>query len=561
MKALFTKPGVSLFLVLVLGAAAYSDTFHVPFIFDDEVQIVQNTAIKDLHEFVFVQGYEYNPRRVVGYFTLALNYALGGYDVTGYHIFNLGVHIANGILVYMLVLTTFGTPVLRSSSLRHFASQIALFAALLFISHPLQTESVTYIVQRFASLATTFYIAAIILYVKMRLSQESGELARAKRITLYLMSLCSIFMAMKTKEIAFTLPVVIILYDLFFFPHRPHRWLSLVPVALSIFIIPLDMLSLKQPVGDILADVGRATFVKSVASRSDYLLSEFSVVLTYIRLLLFPVNQNLLYDYPVFHSFWSLRVIGSFFALLSLFGIAAALYARSRRGGDGALRVVAFGIFWFFITLSVESSFIPITDIIYEHRTYLPSVGIFSSIAVAVAMGLRRCSRRVAIGIVAALSVVIVLFLTGTYRRNAIWRDPETLWLDVITKSPNHAVAHNSYGTFLLSSGRLDEAIEQVEISVGLSPAYGPSHNNLAVMYDKKGWKDQAMNEFRIAAELEPNDPSVHYNLGIAYMYRGLLRPAVDEMKTASRLAPYDPVIRESLAAASRRLSARNPEP
>jgi hypothetical protein len=180
---LLRTPLVHIFLIAALGFLVYSNTFHSSFHWDDSPQIAQNPVIKSLENFTSnSKGYDFNPRRFIGYLTFALNYYVGGGSVTGYHIVNLSIHLINAFLVYFLVLLTFKTPYFTIGNgrgglrfpdsrftIHDSRSFIALFSALLFVLHPLQTEAVTYIVQRVASLSTLFYLLSIVFYIKGRL--------------------------------------------------------------------------------------------------------------------------------------------------------------------------------------------------------------------------------------------------------------------------------------------------------------------------------------------------------------------------------------------------------
>lgn len=216
---------------------SYSNTFNSPFQWDEGKFIAENPIVKDLSYFFEpskAKGFEFYggiKSRYIGYLTFALNYKIHGTDVSGYHIFNLLIHILNAMLVYFLVVLTFRTPFLSNLSLRPRSiggsNLIALLSALLFVSHPIQTEAVTYIFQRLASLVTFFYLLPIVLYIKWRIASYSplplweGVRGRVRwgrviPLLLYLLSLISAILAMKTKENAFTLPLVIMIYEFFF---------------------------------------------------------------------------------------------------------------------------------------------------------------------------------------------------------------------------------------------------------------------------------------------------------------------------------------------------------
>ncbi|MDP2167140.1 MAG: hypothetical protein Q8J64_02275, partial [Thermodesulfovibrionales bacterium] len=387
------KPFVPLVLIALLGILAYSNTFNAPFQWDEQKFIVNNPIVKDLVYFIepsTAENLELYPAlkgRYVGYLTFALNFKIHGLDVRGYHVVNILIHIINSLLVYFLVLLTFRTPYLNNPLFLNNppspplakgglseGNLIALFSALLFVSHPIQTEAVTYIFQRLASLCAFFYLLSLLLYIKSRLTEKNT------RYAFYALSLLSAVLAMKTKENAFTLPLVITLYEFFFFKGSiKSRALRLVPILLTMLIIPLSLIGIDKPVGEIISGIGTATEGYQGISRWDYFLTQFRVIVTYIRLLFLPINQNIDYDYPVFHSFFDLGVLLSFFFLLSVFGSAVYLFYHSKN--NPSFRLISFGVFWFFITLSVESSIIPIPMVINEYRLYLPSFGAFAAAA------------------------------------------------------------------------------------------------------------------------------------------------------------------------------------
>jgi len=368
-----------LLLLSLLATLIYSNTFSVPFQFDDIGNIVEYPWIKDLANFFDLSGSRY-----VGFLSFALNYYVGGLQVFGYHLVNLIIHIVNGFLVYCLVLLLFRAeskdlPLATDNSHLTTASWIAIATALLFVAHPLQTQAVTYIVQRFASLVTLFYLFTVVCYLKWRLV----SLEARSRFLWFGGAVLSTVLAMKTKENSFTLPFVILLVEAVFFrSFTRRRWVTLTPFLLTLAIIPL---SHPGAMGE-----GEAGFAQETAeiSRSDYLFTQFRVIVTYIRLLFVPIQQNLDYDYPIYHSFLEPEVFLSFLFLLSLFAFSLfVIFGSSLTTHRSQLRVMAFGILWFFLSLSIESSIIPIRDVIFEHRLYLPSAGFFMALSVGVMMG------------------------------------------------------------------------------------------------------------------------------------------------------------------------------
>ncbi|MEN8264841.1 MAG: tetratricopeptide repeat protein [Nitrospirota bacterium] len=599
---------LNIFLVVILGLFSYANTFHIPFHFDDKSKIVENHDIRDLDYFAeFLKGkpvsHRYIPeRRIAAYLTFALNYKLNGLNVTGYHIVNLTIHIINAILVYVLLVFAFGLTMTgrthsksSSSSIgkeENVGKLIALFSALLFVSHPLQTQAVTYIVQRLSSLTTLFYLFSLVMYIQSRQttedvsSQESGgSVFSGKNLFFYSLSVVSAVLAMKTKEIAFTLPVVITIYEFIFFKEKAgRRILYLIPLLLTMVIIPLSMTDLEKPVGELISDAAEKTIVQTSMSRLTYLYTQCRVIVTYIGLLFLPVNQSLLYEYPRYHTFFNAAVYLSFLFHSALLGIGAyILYFLRKKTASGVynetslscLRLVSFGIFWFYITLSVESSVIPIIDVINEHRVYLASPGFFImtvSFTFYLANQFRdRWHGSVKMVTTVFMVAVIVLSFVSS-RRNTVWQDEITLWSDVVQKHPGHPTALNNLGEAYASrgqvdkaviyfnrviarypnhpeaysnlsvayagKGQIDKAIEYSERAINIYPDFSKGYSNLGVLYIRKGQPDKAIEYLKKAITLAPRLAKVHYNLGYSYYLKGLLDEAIEAYLKAVKLKP-----------------------
>ncbi len=531
----------------------YSNTLFSPFYFDDENNIIVNYKLRDLSNLWPPSGIRY-----IGYFSFALNYHFGQLDVFGYHLVNIAIHIINGLLVWWLVLLTFKTPVMeKSSSIAQQKYLIAVVSALIFISHPVQTQAVTYIVQRFTSLATLFYLLSLILYIKARflfvyqVSTTRGQKQSTipmQSILCYLASLLSTVLAMMTKEIAFTLPFTIILYDLIFFSpwDTEHQTSSLkrlclfIPFLLTLPIIPFSLIGANRSLGNTITDLGGAIQETEEIPRSVYLLTQFRVIITYIRLLFLPVGQNLDYDFPLSHSLFDPHTLISFLFLLSIFVAALYLLKRSWKTANGYGLLASFGILWFFITLSIESSIIPIRDIAFEHRLYLPSVGAIIAFSSAVFYLFDHTKTRLsplqATGVLLLFTVVPLSI--AAYQRNLVWKDEGTLWGDVVLKSPNKARGHNNLGLAHYHQGQLEEAAKEYNIAVRLKPDYAEAHNNLGLVYYKQGDLSKAILVFQEANQLDPDYVKAYNNLGSVYKKAGRLEEALQAYKTALRLKP-----------------------
>ena len=566
---------IHLLIITVVGFIIYSNTLHFSFHFDDTSNIVENYTLRNLNNLWPPSG-----SRWFGFLTFALNYHVGGLDPFGYHIFNISIHIINAILVYYLVALTFKTTFFTSqksaklltpdSPIHRFTdspSVIALFSALIFVAHPIQTQAVTYIVQRFTSLAAFFYLLSLIMYVKARIST-----LHAARYTIYAISLFSAILAMKTKEISFTLPFIIALYEFSFFTGSPNfepspwrvaegdrtsnfkRLSYLAPFLLTLLIIPLSMVGMNRPLGETIGELRDSTAETTVIGRWSYLFTQFRVIVTYIRLLIFPVNQNVDYDYPIYHSFFEPSVFLSFLFLLLIFAFAVYLFYATRYTLY-ATRLISFGIFWFFITLSVESSIIPIRDVIFEHRLYLPGVGAIMVFVSSIFYVLHIIGRRLKswdlpgrsgysmhiplTAVYLLLTTAIVLILSvAAYERNKVWQDEISLWRDVVRKSPLKARGYANLGTAYGKTGATDEAIKCFKIDLTLMPDDAEIHSDIGSAYGEKGWTDMAVEHLQTALRLRPDLAKAHNNLGVVYSSKRMIDKSIEHLQTAIRLKP-----------------------
>jgi hypothetical protein len=346
---------------------AYSNTFYSSFHFDDNPSIVENPYIKR----VTVENIQYllSTNRPVVDLTLMLNYQLSGLNVVGWHIFNIGCHIANSFMVYMLILWTLQLP-LFAARYAEKAKRMALFGALLFAVHPVQTESVTYIISRSELVTSFFYLMTFFLFIK---AAKTNKLSYT--IAAFFSSLC----AMRSKEWAVTLPAVLFLYDYLFLAEgkiKPvlARWKTYVLIALPWAIVLYKVPLFSSQPG---LSYGFGVQTTSGITPVTYLLTSFNVLWTYVRLLLVPIKQNLDYDYPVAKTLFESPTLLSFLGHVVVVGTAFWLYKKKN------WLLIPFGVAWFYITLSPVQSFVPIIDVIFEHRVYLPSIGFFIVFIVA----------------------------------------------------------------------------------------------------------------------------------------------------------------------------------
>ena len=504
-----TRHFIFVCIIAVLCSIIYSNTLNVPFVFDDLDNILDNRHIRltglDLAGLYEAAFKSLHPARPLANISFALNYYFGKYEVTGYHLVNIAIHLINGILVYFLVLLTFRqlhkTRDNTDKQIPEFSiALVSLFAASIFVAHPVQVQSVTYIVQRMNSLAAMFYFLALLLFITGRLAE-----IKSRRLLLWSGCLGSWVLALGCKQTAATLPLIILLYEWFFFQDLNREWIRknagyLVGTALLLVFISVVYLG-DDPLERILASYKYREF--TIGER---LLTQSRVIVYYLSLLIVPAPSrlNLLPDFTLSHSLFD--PLTTFLSLLVLAGliISAICFARQQR-------LISFCIFWFFINLGIESSVIGL-EIIFEHRLYLPMFAF--AMAAGYLVSIFPSERLILYS--SCMLVIIIVLGTATYSRNKAWTGVVTLWADVVSKNPHSYRAHYNLGKSLQNEGMIDQAIIHYYKAISLKPLHAGAHNNLGIALIDKKLYAEAASHFNKVIEINPLSADAHANLGVA---------------------------------------------
>jgi len=539
-------------IILLLGCLIYSDTLHSPFHFDDIYYIERNPAIANISHIRALAQTMPVPTRIVALLTFAMNYHFHGTEVFGYHLVNIAIHLINAFLVWWLMMLIWESPVLTSIAATSQKQWMSSMAALLFVSHPIQTQAVTYITQRFTSLATMFYLLSICFYIKGR--------GKSKAPFWFSVAAVSAVLGMLTKEIVLTLPLMVLIYEYFFFIPKRNRFTKLQscnPERLSI-ILPSSICNSEEkqyrkqePSANRIKILWVVLFFTliipalysfnvqgifsiqhssgshpgDILTVKTYWLTQFRVITTYIRLLLIPLGQNLLYDYPASYSLFEPATLACFLFLSCLLVCALLLYDKHR--------MISFGMIWFFVTLSVESGVIVIKHVIFEHRVYLPSVGFFMAVSYGVHVLLRQRKKYIMI-----MFILIAVFSLLTYQRNKVWSDDVLLWSDVVKKSPFLAKGHLNLAIAYDNSGQHYQALDSFDrvIASGLDNA--DTYNSRGVCYLNLGKSSLALSDFDRAIELNPREPDFYNNRATIYQSQGEYQRALADFNVALNLKP-----------------------
>lgn len=524
---------VFLIILWLLIFVSYLNVIDAEFQFDDYVTILTNLNIKDL------EGFK-DPKNIMGIFsgqrfvtdlTFAVNYYYDRLHPRWYHIVSIGIHFFAACLVFVL-----------SRKMAHHLSSLdedkagfyGFMTAAVFGLHPLNTQAVSYISQRAEILSTLFFLAAIILFL------ESFERSGPAKGLFSLGVVVSFLFSVWSKLTTISFAGVLFVTDLFV--SRGRNFLKRLPVH-----VPVAALTVMIAVNFIAAtgsshDIGYS--LERIDART-YLLTQFRVVLTYVRLLFLPINQNLDYQYRLSQSILEWDTLASLLCILGL--IVFASLTRKR------YPILAFGIFWFFMTLMPTSSVVPVIDVIFEHRVYLPSVGfafcasffVLKAVDLADHVTSKRISWNRMAGIISVLLLGAMVF--ATVERNWVWQSKMSLWADVVKKSPDKPRAYMNYGQALSEKGFYKESIpfliKGLECPDDGSVSRAELYRELGVSYYKLGMLDEAVNAYQNGRKYAAQDPTLLNNLSIALYDKGDNERAQMYAELAIQYAPQFPDI------------------
>ncbi len=526
------------------GLVVYSNTIHSAFQFDDTTNIVKNPLIRDLANiplFFHENGVTFPSRGLVTT-TFAVNYYFSGLSVESYHWVNISLHLLNGILAYFLALILLTNHLSRPADGRAPTTYVlALFVGLLFVSGPAQTHSVAYIFQRNGLMVSLFYLSSLILFI--RSATGSGI-----RPWLYAASVLSFLCATWSKEIAYSAPVIMFLYYQCFIAKDWRAAGGGLRLTLPFAVVAAASFYL---------GVARDSLQSTDWSLWEYLLTQANVLIEYIKLLLLPLPGSLSvdYDFPLAQTLWEFPTLISSVSLVAIL-VTAFLYI-GRGGGRDHARLPAFSVLWFFIILAPTSSVVSLRDVMVVHRLYLPSLGFYLLLVVAVHSIFSRIvstrwggeERRRQAEFV-TLTCIVLFYGLCAYQHNKVWMTQITLWEDTVKKSPNKIRPHYNLGYAYQRKGMPIKAWREYFICRRIyvsepnvvnfkeRESYSMACNNLGVIYSDAGVYDVAIPVLKEAVRIIPRNTAAHYNLGNAYFRSGRLEPAEAEYKYAIRLRP-----------------------
>ncbi|MFZ2630269.1 MAG: hypothetical protein WA081_02435 [Desulfosalsimonadaceae bacterium] len=536
-KLKLLKNSAFVIILIIAGLLPYASTLHAPFVFDDLNVIVKNNPnlhVKELsfHSLTEAVTTSDGKQRPLSLFTLAINYYYGGTNTFGYHLVNLFIHLLTGVLLFYFLTATLkiSTKIICKKSANHAplytslpAEWIAFLSALIWLLHPLQTNAVTYIVQRMTSLSAMFYVLSMLLYIKGRIQIRTGcpKSAAGFLAGAVLSGLCAIM----SKETAAILPLFILLYEWFFFQDlRPISAKALFAgTALSFILVGiLSHLFLgSHPMDRILADYDQWNF-----TMPERVMTEFRVIIYYFSLIFFPHPGRLMvdYDYPISHSFMDPPTTLISALLVAMLFFTAIVSAKKHR-------LFSFCLIWFLGNLMIESSVIGI-EIIYEHRLYLPSMMICFF---AVYFACHHIRQKWAI--ITMLLAITSILGVWTYQRNRVWASDIGFWEDCAQKSPNDARPIQNLAYTFQQRGDQNQAIQYYQKSLALdnNPI---THYNIGISLSKMEHHLEAVTAYKKAIELNYRSPVVYSKIAYEQVMSGELNAAQDNYRLAVTIKP-----------------------
>jgi len=576
-------------VIVVAALAAYHNSFSGPFVFDDASSITGNPSIRELWPVWSALsppsgGLTVSGRPIVN-LSLAVNYALGGTNVRGYHAGNLLIHILAALTLFGVMRRTLdgkrGTSSERGMGfqpmfgdehgLEAHATFLAFAVALLWTVHPLQTEAVTYVVQRAESLMALFYLLTLYCAIRGMKVDEAFRLVRGgtrqnasstfkaiRPLAWSGLSVAACFLGMATKEVMVSAPVIVFLYDRCFVSGsfraawRRHRALH---ACLAGTWILLGFL-----VASTHARGGTSGFATGIPWWK-YTLTQFPAVVNYLRLSVVPAPLVFDYGSEWLPSPWAALPYAAVVGLL-IAGVVWALLRPAKRdfGGQGlscpALRdkrALGFAGAFFFAILAPTSIVPEVRQTMAEHRMYLALAPVLAVIVVGGYAGCerlvrqrRRCvplrpddeTRRYAASNFIPLLAVALVFLTLTIQRNNIYRTDLSLWRDTVAKRPDNAYAQTNLGVALLDLGRTAEATARFRRALQLDPLEAQAEYNLGLAMVAGGRTADAIACYERAIEIKPALSDARNNLGVLLTDAGRLPEAIGQLEEAVRLKP-----------------------
>ncbi|MBF0224832.1 MAG: hypothetical protein HQK76_05190 [Desulfobacterales bacterium] len=596
-----------IFFITLLIVISYSNTLDCSWHLDDFANIVNNNKlhlndlkVTSLINCFFARPSEDNQQyqfdqdttvkkttgvnkfyRPVSCLTLGMNWYFSNDNVTLYHVTNIIFHILTAIILFFTILLLFETPKIVGKYEEN-KLFIAFFSTILWALNPIQTQAITYIVQRMALLATMFYILSIFFYIK-------GRLCLKKNMSLLFYFLCfiSFLLSIGSKENTAILPFTLLLIEFCFFQSIDLK--NKINLAIILFTVVLFI-----SIAGFIIRWDTNIFFKGYSSRDftliERLLTESRVIMLYLSLIFYPVSSRFSIQHDIIISknlFYPITTLFSIIAIFIIVGIS--LYKIKKKP------LIAFAILFYFINHIIESTILPL-ELIFEHRNYLPSLFLFLPVSIILKKGmdLFKTKTKIYKWMYVFIVFLIFMFSMGTYTRNMVWKDELTLWKDAILTAPKSLRAYGMLGVTLLDEGKIGEAvhyfmkiyvdtlikegtfesmrsfieasdndlpphqvfyrrglvlesvngfsqaIQQYNIALAIEPNYFDAHNHIASIYSRYNHTSKALIHFYECIRIRPDLICSYQNLSMFMISQGRFQDAIKYLNEALKIDPYN---------------------
>ncbi len=541
---------LSLIPLLVLPALTflfYYPSLNYSFQFDDLANI---TKFFDIRHYHFSRLF-FSTTRWISYWLNSVHYSWGKFNPFTYRLGNVIIHSLTGVLIYYFLMLAL--PRIKNQKfVSTHAFFIAFTAAALFLLHPVQSQTVSYVIQGQLEGTATLFILAMSVCLML------SEYARTQGLKIFFMALVFALgiLACGTKEIAIMSPFLMMVVDWFFIARGEwasfkkrigiHALLAVTVIGIYIYFLKFSFFSkaitlkmeARNNIGNVLTEK-----VTDKILPVHFFISQFKVIVHYLFMFVWPFNICVEYDWKLVKSFFSYDCFIPFFFLCSL---AGGIYYLLK---NNATSIIAFGFLWFFVAIAPRSSFIPSSELLTDYKTYLSSMGPMLLLALAL---VKLLSLALETPYMPALvqrynnhlkSTVLLSFLCcvgyAAYVRNHVWRSGEEFWLNVIQNAPGKARAYNNYAVAMSEKGLYKESLPYYIKAIDMDNQYPDPLNNLAVAYSFLGDTDKAIECLQKSIKIQPHYPEAYNNLASFLINKQRYDEAEKALSLALHLRPH----------------------
>lgn len=530
----------------VVSFCLYWPTRNYEFQFDDLSNITKRYDIRYL---TFWSQF-FHGRRWISYWINSVYYRIAQFNPWPYRLSNISVHVITGVLIFFVLLFALSR-LKKQGFFKTYAFSIAFISSLLFLLHPVQTQTVSYVIQgQLEGIAMFFFVLMMALFLGIHYVQQKTD-----RTLLYLLYFAVAAIGCGSKEIHIIAPALIVLFDWFFIAQgswqsfKSRLWLhfltACIVIGVHIYLLGFsffsDVLGLRLKVQNNIGNVITAD-PRSLITPYAYFISQFKVILHYLWMFIWPFNISVEYDWVLCKKFFTYDCILPFLCLISLLMGVCYLLKKNKSS------LLAWGFLWFFVCLATRSSFIPSSELLVDYKTYAASLGWLFVLAVCIvwsavtiqkwfmAWGCALPARPVqAVGIAALMAGLSV----ATFERNTIWSSGLEFWGSMLKTAPNKARIYNNYGYMLSQKHqRYKDSIPFFQKAIEMDSNYPDPHNNLAVVYGILGNIDGAITELQEVIRICPMHAEAYNNLSNFLLTKNEPEKALRVVENAIKLKP-----------------------